>query len=366
MLVRILLSASALFVCLPLAAANDPTLLDQAVKRHSASLAAINSLSAKVSLESELVEDSIVPAAARPKDGGRRLPPHRGEYARSGQRVRVIEVDSPLGQRTILRDYGAQTGQMRPQAGMSGGVKGAAKPSAVAGPAWTVFSHLDISEGYLFALPPPIHPDYGAGVSLAQVVAKARNATANRELLNGVDTVRLDISSDGEGNGFQIWLDVNTNYLFRRIVNIGPKGPRLEIQILEYTEPKLGVFCPSRAEKIIPKVTKSILTISDIRVNEPIPESVFSTKLPSGTQVVNHAEGKVYEVNQSGRPEKVVGRIIEPPPTNASEPEAGTAPTPLLADEPKAFSWSRIVLAASVAFAVAGGVIWYRRRKIVT
>ncbi len=200
---------------------------------------------------------------------------------------------------------------------------------------------------------------------MAQLVAKARKATARREVLDGVETVRIDVSSDGEGNGFQIWLDVNANYLFRRIVKLGPDGPRLEIRILEYAEPKPGIFCPCRAEKIIPKVARGTLTVSDIRVNEPIPESLFDTKLPSGTHVVNHAEGKLYEVGQSGRPEKVVGRIIESSPVNSSDPEAGTMPTPLLADEPKQFSWSRIVLASSIALAVAGAVLWYRRRKSV-
>lgn len=339
----------------------DDALLDQAVKRHAASLAEIRTLTANVSIEPALLEDAVVPDAARPKDGSRTLPGHRGEYFRSGLRVRVNEVESPLGKRTVIRDYGAQTGQMRQPGGGVGG-----KPHVITGAASAVFSHLDVSEGYLFALPAPAPGDESRGVTLARHVASARRATARHETLDGADTVRIDISSDSGGNGYQVWLDVGANYLFRRVVKAGPKGPQIDIWIREYAEPKPGVFCPVRADHVMPKLTRSLVTLTNVKLNEPVPDSLFSTDLPAGTRVVNHDEGKVYEVTASGKPDKVVGRVIEPQPVNASNPASGTAPTPLLADEPKTLSWSRVILAASVLLAVAGVVLRYRRRAAAT
>jgi hypothetical protein len=359
--------------CVPSLRADDAQLLDRSVEQHVASLAAIASLSARVSSETEIPEGAVIPKDARPKGGSRTLPPIRGEYVRSGLKVRVIEEEGPLGPRAMVFDYGTMKGQTQILAsgvpenpspgGRTTGGFGSRRPPQFAsqGPIEAMASFLDISEGFLFTLPRPVPPDYLAGVTLAQLVKKAQSVTAERELLEGVDTVKIDVSVDDQGNRFRVWLDVNVNYLFRRIENIGPDGPRVITRVLEYVEPKPGIFCPCRGERTLPKVQSTLFTVSDIRVNEPIADTSFSTLLPKGTRVIDHSEGKVYEAGESGRADKVIGRIIESSPHDSTDSETAT---PLLADEPRTFSWPRIVLAASLACAIAGCIVRYRRRKL--
>ncbi|MCI0700147.1 MAG: outer membrane lipoprotein-sorting protein [Planctomycetia bacterium] len=356
--VLVVAGAASLLPSPPARTDDSADLAEKAVAAHSAGLAEIRTLSAKLELSAEVLPDATVPSSTSYKPGDQ-LPVQKGDYFYSGDRMRIVEREGPLAPRTLIRDLRAKKTFRLPGVDVGLGNKKTTAAVSDGDPG----THLDLSNGYIFYLPRPVPPKYETSVSLASAVAMARKVEARRETLEGSETVRLDLTLDDAGNQFQVWLDVKANYAFRRILNIGPNGTRIETKILEYCELAPGIFCPARAERILPKLTKAVLVVSNVQVNKPLPESLFSTKLPSGSQVVDQVEGKVYQVGNSGTPDKVVGRVITPPSIDRSEPS--TAPTPLFADEPKQFSWSRIVLASSLALAVVGAVLWYRRRKAV-
>ena len=229
-----------------------------------------------------------------------------------------MKIEGPLGSRTILIDYSTGSGQMR-LSGRSGRRFLAAQQAVLqlgAAAARRLYRYLG---GFLVYSPSarPIPPDFEFEVSLARLITKAKKSTsARREVLDGVDTVRLDhVTLDGKGNGFQIWLDVNANYLFRRIVQLVPTGHGTRIsEFWNMSSRNPGSFVPV-AGKNLPKAYRSVFTLlRHPRHSDPVPESLFSTSLPQGTRVLDHSERKVYEVGPGGRPETVVGRVIRQTP----------------------------------------------------
>jgi hypothetical protein len=338
-------------------AEDGDALRDRAVAAHEASLAAIRTLRATVAVSVELTDDSTVPNAAELRRASPTLPGFKGEYIRDGQRVRIDTREGPTGTLAAIINLADRTTQTRRGAGGPGVRQGPLE--ATSGRDVAHDSPLDLGDGYLFFLPHPVPPDYEAAVPLARAVARAKRVTARTDVLDGVETVRLDLTMDGDGNRFEVWLDVGANYLFRRTRTILQGDPSLEYRILEYAEPKPGIFAPARAERVVVRATRMVMTASDIRVSEPIPASLFDTRLPAGTRVTDHQEGKVYEVGAAGTPEKVVGRVIFTPPINSS---TSLAATPLDADEPGRWSWPRVLLGVSVLLVVGGLVVRQRRR----
>jgi hypothetical protein len=163
---------------------------------------------------------------------------------------------------------------------------------------------------------------------------------------------------DDEGNRFQVWLDCQANYAFRRVMNISPKGPRVETQVSEYSEPKRGIFVPAKAERIVFGASKSIINVTDIKINESVEPSVFSTAVRPGTVVLNRADGRVYKAGPQGTPDTVVGQIAEAAPTA----EAPMAATPLAADTPGWWSPRRIGLIVSALLGIGALAVILRRR----
>ncbi|MBX9581778.1 MAG: hypothetical protein K2X87_15855 [Gemmataceae bacterium] len=340
-------------------AEDGDALRDRAVAAHEASLAAIRTLRATVAVSVELTEDSTVPNAAELRRASPTLPGFNGEYRRDGQRVRIDTREGPTGTLATIINLADRTTLTRREAVGAGARSGSVEATSRRDVAHD--SPLDLGDGYLFFLPHPVPPDYEAAVPLARAVARAKRVTARTEVLDGAETVRLDLTMDGNGNRFEVWLDVGANYLFRRIRTVLRGDPSLECRISEYAEPKPGVFVPARAERVVFRASRCVLTVSDIRVNEPIPASLFDTRLPAGTRVTDHEEGKIYEVGAIGIPEKVVGRVIFTPPINSSM-STSLAATPLDADEPGRWSWPRVLLGVSILLVVGGLVVRQRRR----
>lgn len=325
-------------------------LVDRAVNAHAASLAAITTLRAKMTVEVSFVEDAVLPPGFGPKQAAE-VKRYAGEFWRAGARLRMTETEGPHGRRTVVKDLAARKAYLL---GSSGG--------GLATTDFQLGSPLDLCDGWLFCLPRPVPPDYDTYVSLRDAVVKARKVTARREKLDGSDTVRLDLEMDDRGSRFEIWLDVGTNYLFRRIVSTPRGKPGLEFRMSEFKEVKPGLFCPTKAERVLYRGTKTRVEITDVRMNDPVPDAVFEVRLPPGGLLTDETDGKVYKAGADGRPGPVVGRVVLPV-ADASKPSPPLAATPLTADEPGWWTWPRVLALASATLGIGGAVVWARRRR---
>jgi hypothetical protein len=165
----------------------------------------------------------------------------------------------------------------------------------------------------------------------------------------------------GDDISIRVWLAPEANYLFKRILVHRGEEPSVEIHLSGFIEVKPGVYCPTRAERTVFKVTKCVTTLSDIRVNEKIDARLFDTRLPAGAYDTNLIDGKVSAIGSSGQPERTVGHVISAQSSSESSPAVPVAATPLNADEPRRWSWSRILLLASLVLGAVGLIIRSRR-----
>ncbi len=336
--------------------ADDKYLSDdakQALARHTASQASLVQIRAQVRSEVTWLPDSkLRTAMGRPID---ELNLTIGDFTRSGDQIRMDEKAGAVVTRSVLKNLSTNRSTLH--------VEGGERTGEVVSKGSNLNSNIDLCDGCLYFLLRPVPPDYETHVTLASAIAKARKVTTNREQLDGVDTIRFDLDMADDGSRIQVWLDPAANYLWRRIRNTPRGKPGADLRVVTFAEPVPGVFCPSRTEKIVHGATKVVLTISDIKIDPPIPPKTFKPDLPPGSVINNELDGKVYVVGEGGKQKVFSSQTAPAQIINAHDPASGTAPTPLFADEPRQFSWSRIVLIASVLFALAGVALLYRRRK---
>jgi hypothetical protein len=189
-------------------------------------------------------------------------------------------------------------------------------------------------------------------------------ARAARERVDGRDCIRVTMQIAGGGQS-EFSFDVARNYLIRQKV-IVDKNAR-NINDPELVEWQPGVFFPTR---IVGKnldgrrVThEGAVVFADLRVNEPIPESIFEMPtVPRGTRCEDYIVKEQYPIDSAWR--KIPGSQTEPIQTEAViEPapkdEAHKAQS---AAEPG--SWTRwIAPFCALTLAVSASIWLYRRRK---
>lgn len=168
--------------------------------------------------------------------------------------------------------------------------------------------------------------DFDRFIDLARAPPRLR-----RETMDGHECVRLDMQIDTDaGNEWSItfWHDVKRNYLVRKEVAIFARGiDPYEYEILEFLEAAPGVFVPVRARlrgyekgKL---TTESVITLSEVRVNEGLPRHIFALpSIPDGTVVLDHIERTRYPVDRNWRR---IGPAtpFEPIPVRPSRPGPG-------------------------------------------
>ncbi len=341
---------------------DSQNLVSRATEAHTASLAAITTLRAKVTAEVSMVEGAALPPGFDPKKAAE-IKRYVGEFSRAGVRLRMTETEGPLGRRSVLKDLAAKKAYLLGDSTPSGRPTGGLVTDD-----FQLSSPIDLCDGWVFCLPRPVPPDYETYVPLKEAVAKARKVTAWAEKLDGADSIRLDLEMDAEGSKFEIWLDIGTNYLFKRIVSTPRGKPGLEFRMSEFKEIKKGIFCPTKAERILYRGTKTRIELTDIRVNDPIPDSVFDVRLAPGGLFTDESDGKVYKAGSDGKPGSVVGRVVLPA-GEATSPAPTLAATPLNADDPVWWSWPRVLAIASVivglgaVVCVVDPIFWARNRR---
>jgi hypothetical protein len=134
---------------------------------------------------------------------------------------------------------------------------------------------------------------------------------------SGRDLVQLEavIPKEGTNHGGPrtYWFDPKMNFLQRKVVLTYEylKQPmRMECEVIDFAEPRPGIFFPIRQvthiyakEKLFQTQT---MNISHIRVNERIPRDVFQLQFPEGCLVRDNLDQKTYRINGQGRPDQIV------------------------------------------------------------
>lgn len=189
-----------------------------------------------------------------------------------------------------------------------------------------------------------------------------------RDRINGRDCIVLTMPypfDNEELTTVTYWLDVGYNYLPWKREIVG-KGSRDDWEILEYAEPKPGMFFPSKSQGKVHNGRRQIgagsIVVSDLRINEPIAKEVLQLPaLPRGTHISDMIKKQRYRANENW--EQLPGSRAEHSEITARPPETvgehggwGAQSTS------EASSWTLWIAPASVAVVLMAGGAWLYRR----
>jgi hypothetical protein len=328
-----------------LSAEEQADLLAVVRAAHRAARESIHTLSATVTIERTFPKNEVLIA---------------GQYWRSLGLVRVREV-APTG----TNDYLLKDSEIRQ---VSCGVRpggGANLYTASRKPPTEMLCMCDVWPQMLieFGGPAGGQYDFDRFLEFAKEGPKLKYET-----LDGRQCIRLTMSlalSTGGESAITLWHDVAYNYLVRKLVAKYRKtGGWGEVEILDFLESPPGVFLPTKCRRRTyghgKQVTGSITTLSDVRINEPIPPSIFQLpSIPRGTILWDWVQGRKYPVDQNwrliGRAEPL-GKFLNID-ASAAEDSGERSPS---TEEPRSVNrW--LVLASLIILATAGVLGLYRR-----
>lgn len=165
----------------------------------------------------------------------------------------------------------------------------------------------------------------------------------------------------------ELHFDPSTNYLIRRVIcsfrdQVG-KFVRQD-EVTHFKECAPGVFCPERVEGFAgyegEPYFKHKTVISDIQVNQPVPDERFTMRFPGGVDFVDRIRGTYYRVDPGGNAisaETPLTKAIPPP---SVEPGGKLTLGSESEDEPKSFvQW---LLPTSVGILLLAGLFALLRR----
>lgn len=276
------------------------------------------------------------------------------DYVRSGDKERVKEIQGPLGVRDIIRDFGNKKGSLFvPQSG------GKSVDTAILGNEQTPPVTMHIWEWVLFELPECKAP-------LSQLLDMGDVKKLKSTEISGRALIYLDVRLSKDQR-YELWVDPAVNYLVRKLIYHTSKPKvdlRVEKEVLSFREVQPGVFFP---EQLVHGLffsggqwfEKAEATLTNIRVNEPLPEGQFRHTFPPGTMVTDYEKGQAYIVSPEGQP-----RLVSPlDPSGARAPEEVMTQTPVTADDDP-WPWHRILVLVSVVAVVCGlSVTLWKRLK---
>lgn len=197
-----------------------------------------------------------------------------------------------------------------------------------------------------------------------------------RQPYQGHECVVLKISTDlvaGKNSDFEVWFDPQVNYLACRLIRDSKRrsdqrSVHQESQVLRFTEAAPGVYFPAETERkshTDGKLTQhDIVTISDIRINQPLPPNIFELPIPPGATVIDEIQDREYQVDALGKaigPERSLPKYPPlpagsgPPPKNLQDP-GGAAQVETITEPKPVTRW---IVFAFLFVLVVTGSIWY-------
>lgn len=278
-----------------------------------------------------------------------------GEYHRSGAKVRIDEKKGFPLPNTIWIDYNQRRtwslSRPSPQLPLSGGISAlACEPSFI-----------DAWNNVCLSLP-------DSDQSLGQILA---SSLAPDKVRSEGNLIYIDVT-DRKGNRYEAWADRSVNYLVRRVVCRRARLPgmtanvRIEVEVQSFEEVKPGVFFPKRSKKKLIGNDEEIAlwetTLSNLRINEPLPDSLLQASFPEGTVVTDQIRGVSYRVNADGQPTGLTAaQFTEPAPISGQQ--SGGEATPLDAERSRWPVWTTVAAASCVLLLVGTILKWRKQRR---
>lgn len=194
----------------------------------------------------------------------------------------------------------------------------------------------------------------------------SRPAKAERKKVDGNEMIAVNLSFDRSRERADSWdveiqFDPTVNYLVRRTkyVQHGDNGRYVrDEEVIKFREFNGGVYFP---ERIVGQTALDghkdgsySTVITDIHVNETIPEGIFRFRYPEGVRVNDSIHRTNYRVDAEGRPitaEKAYPARPVPPPHVS---EAAPLPEPGMETHEEPRPASRLILPISLLVLVVG------------
>lgn len=319
------------------------------IQKHAESLAAITSISADVEMAGVL----MITKVAENKSEAR--PPTKQQMAKfwkSGDRIRIDEIESLLGARTIQINLRDQKVSVANKGGSGQKAWGTAAPIN-SGAADTLF---DVWREAV-CLPVNVGEFPRSHTTLDQALAdpRCKLKRISRETLDGRACDRVTFENSSLHKTYDVWLDASVNYLARKVITLwneeGGGWIKKEVVIETFVEPAPGVFFPTQISckmtgngSFVGEWPKTTVHVKNLQVNKAIPSDTFEPRFAPGSVLADRFQGKTFTVSASGQPDTPLGTIV--PPDESSKPAAGvpTAPTPPGADVPAWALWKILVV----------------------
>jgi hypothetical protein len=277
---------SALVFLSSLSAREQTDLLSLVRAGHRAARESIHTLSATITIELTFPKEEVFMT---------------GKYWRSPNLVRVQEVHSGINDYLLAGSEIRQVGRGRRPEGSGYSYNALRKPATDFFCACNAWSQMLIE----FRGPRGGQHEFDRFLEFAKDPPKLK-----KETLDGRECIRLTMSYDmemGEEAQITLWHDIGYNYLVRKLAAKYTKtGGSGEMELSDFLESPPGVFLPTKCRKQTSlhgkQVSGSVTTLSDVRINEPIPPGVFQLpSIPRGTIMSDWVQGTKYPVDENWR-----------------------------------------------------------------
>lgn len=178
-------------------------------------------------------------------------------------------------------------------------------------------------------------PDNSYGTLEELLQSLTKKPLCKKTNLNGKEFIELQIYYETKQNSkiFTTYLfDIRKNYLATKAdMRFQNNDITVSESCTDFFEVSRGVFFPKSLSRVGyrngKKLTELTVTVSNLRVNEPIPEETLALPpIPDGTILIDNILGKEGPIDANwqwiGRPGKSVGTTL-----GAATPGGGAAPT---------------------------------------
>jgi hypothetical protein len=205
------------------------------------------------------------------------------------------------------------------------------------------------------------------GLELERLCARPYTLNAAKRVQeNGKALIYADLTHDEFRH--ELWFDPQVNYLIRKaVVHLTPRqgtyGFVSTTVVKRFREVTPSAFFPEMLEGeghyADGRTSNRTVKLSELSINEPLPNELWDFRFPSDCRVANHIDGIWYKVDQNGRLGAPVrdraGKIMR-------VITAGDAAEALRASADEPISWTMWIAPASLGVLAIAAGFWLARR----